>query len=200
VIGVLGDDDVGHGGLGRQPTFDQPRGRWRLHHGFLAGPAGVFRTSHHQHPQLRGHDVQPLGDVFADPVQGPAAARAGLVLDVDDGLDPGQVRRQRSAVGSPPGRALGPDGRRCSFRPGLAGGELLFDVFQAQAQLIGVQGLGAAAEAMALQGLDDLAQARVLGVGPVLGGQCGRMLGPLLEEQRLQCLSIARKRLGHRAI
>jgi hypothetical protein len=152
------------------PPSDQPRRRRRLRHTVLAGPTGVFGSAHHQHLQLRRHDVQPLGDVLADPVQGAAAARAGLVLDVDDGLDPGQMRRQRSAVGSPPGRALGPGGRRRSFRPGLAGGDLLLDILQAQVQLIGVQGLGAAAEAMALQFLDDLPQP--LALGP-LGEQHG---------------------------
>ncbi len=86
------------------------------------------------------------------------------------------------------------------FRPGLAGGDLLLDVFQPQGQLIGVQGLGAPAEAVALQGLDDLAQALVLGVGMILGQQGGCVLGPLLQEQGLQRLDIAGKRLGHRAI
>ena len=111
VIGVLGDDDMGHGRLGRQPALDQPRRRRRLHHAVLAGPTGVLGATHHQHPQLRGHDVQPLGDVLADPVHGAAAARAGLVLDIDDRLDARQVRRQRSAVGPPLGGPFGP-GRR----------------------------------------------------------------------------------------
>lgn len=78
------------------------------------------------------------------------------------------------------------------FRPGLAGGDLLLDVFQPQGQLIG--------DVETLQGLDDLAQALVLGVGMILGQQGGCVLGPLLQEQGLQRLDIAGKRLGHRAI
>jgi len=120
-------------------------------------------------PQLSRDDVQPPGDVLADPVQGAAAARAGLVLDVDDRLDPGQVRRHRSAVGAPRGRARGHGGRRDGLRAGFASGDLLLDVLQTQGQLIGVQGLGPAAEAVALQFLDDLAQPRDLSVGMVLG-------------------------------
>jgi hypothetical protein len=43
-------------------------------------------------------DVEPLGHVLANRVEHAAAARAGLVLDVDDLLDPLEVRRQGAAV------------------------------------------------------------------------------------------------------
>jgi hypothetical protein len=45
------------------------------------------------HPQLGRHDVEHLLAILADRVQGPAAAGAALVLDVDQDLDPRQVRR-----------------------------------------------------------------------------------------------------------
>jgi hypothetical protein len=45
-----------------------------------------------------GHDVQPLTLVLADPVQLAPAARAGLVVDVDNDLNPQQMPRQRSPV------------------------------------------------------------------------------------------------------
>ena len=106
VIGVLGDHDVGDRRLGRQAALDQARRRRRLDHHVLAGAAGVLGPAHHQHPELGRDDVQPFGDVLADQVQRARAARAGLVLDVDDALDPRQMRRQRAAVGAPLARAL----------------------------------------------------------------------------------------------
>ncbi len=93
VIGVFGDEHMGDRRLGRQAALDQPRRGRRLHDDVLAGAAGVFGTAHHQHAELRRHDVEPLGDVLADPVQHALAAGAGLVLDIDDGLDARQMRR-----------------------------------------------------------------------------------------------------------
>ena len=159
--------------VGRPPSISRA-GAGRLDHHFLAGPAGVLGPAHHQHPELGRDDVQPLGDVLADPVQSAGAAGAGLVLDVDDCLDPRQMRRQRSAVAS---RRLAARGRPAlgsvaSVLLGLGGLDLL-DVLQAQLQLIDRQRLGAAAEAVALQLLDDLAQAL---------GLCG----PLGDRHRLQ--------------
>jgi hypothetical protein len=87
-------------------AFDQPRRSRRLNDHLLAGAAGVLRPAHHQHLELSRDDVQPLGDVLADPVQRAGAAGTGLVLDVDDLFDPGQVRRQGAAVRAP----LGPPG------------------------------------------------------------------------------------------
>ena len=98
VVGIFGHEHLGDGGVGRQPALDQPRRRRRLHHHLLAGAAGVFGPAHHQDPELGRHDVEALGDVLADAVQGAGAARAGRALDIDDGLDPRQVRRQGAAV------------------------------------------------------------------------------------------------------
>jgi hypothetical protein len=69
VVGIFRDQHLGDGRLGRHPALDQPRRRRRLHHHILAGPAGVFRSAHHEHPELRRHDVEPLGDILADPMQ-----------------------------------------------------------------------------------------------------------------------------------
>ena len=93
MIGVFGDQHVGDGRLGRQAALDQPRRRRRLDDDVLAGAAGVFGPAHHQHPELRGNDVELFAHVLADPVQRAPAARAGLVLDVDDRLDARQMRR-----------------------------------------------------------------------------------------------------------
>ncbi len=86
------------------------------------------------------------------------AAGAGLVLDIDDRLDPGQVRRQ----GAPISAALG-GGSRFALRVlGLGFGGVfsvcLLDIFQAQFELVQRQGLRPAAEAVALHLRQDLGQ------------------------------------------
>ncbi len=108
--------------------------------------------------ELRRHDVQPLALVLADPVQLALAAGAGLVIDVDDDLDPWQMRRQRAAIGA---SLLGPRGsfgrnRLICYRR-IARRRLL-DVFKAEQHLIFGQRLGPAAKTVPLQFPDDLAQ------------------------------------------
>ncbi len=70
------------------------------------------------------------------------------------GSDPRFTRRLRGVGG-----ALG---RRRCLAPGLAGGDDLVGLFEREQQLIFRQRLGPAAEAVALQLLDDLAQPLVL--------------------------------------
>jgi hypothetical protein len=67
-----------------------------------------------------------------------AAARAVLVLDIDNGLDPRQMGRQGAAVAL---RRLALDRRllvvwRFRLDHGPGGAERLFDLFQAELQLI----------------------------------------------------------------
>ena len=115
-----------------------------------------------EHPELRRHDIQPLALVFADPVQLALAAGAGLVVDVDDDLNPRQMRRQRSAIGPAlvsPGRPFGRCRLSCCR---LVACRRLLDVFQAQQHLVLGQRLRPAAKAVALQLLDDLTQPFVL--------------------------------------
>ena len=128
--------------------------------------------------------VELLADVLADPVKRALAARAGLVLDVDNRLD---ARQMRSA--EPPRLArrlrarLRPRRGRSWLRLRLGRARLaLLDVFERQQQLIFRQALGAAAEAVALQFLDDLDK-------PF----CAQALG---DQHRLQRLGIVGKRLG----
>jgi hypothetical protein len=102
----------------------------------LASPAGIFGTPGDEHPELRRHDVQPLTLVLADPVQLAPAARAGLVVEVDDNLNPRQMRRQRSPVDPAlvsPGLSIR---GRCtiSLRGTVRLG--LLDVFQTQQHLV----------------------------------------------------------------
>ena len=78
-------------------------------------------------------------------------------------LDPRQVGRQRASVRPPlgaPGRLLG---RRGLLGLGVPGRLDLLGLLQSQQELILGQALGAAAEAVTLQGLDDLAQPLALG-------------------------------------
>jgi hypothetical protein len=70
MIGIFGDQNLRHRGLRRQAAFDQPGGCGHLDHHVLAGPAGIFGPAHHQHAELGRDDVEPLGDILADPCAG----------------------------------------------------------------------------------------------------------------------------------
>jgi hypothetical protein len=112
----------------------------------LAGAAGVFRPAHHQHPELRGNDVEPFADVLADPVQRAFAAGAGLVIDVDEGLDARQMHRQGAAVDAPLARSFRARSRRLRLGLGRRLRLALLDLFERQQQLIFRQAFGAAAK------------------------------------------------------
>jgi hypothetical protein len=94
VIGVFGHEHLRYARLGRQSALDQSRRRCCLHHHALACPAGIFGPAHDEHAQLRRHDVEPLAHVLTDAMQRLAAARTGMVIDIDHRLDPRQMRRQ----------------------------------------------------------------------------------------------------------
>jgi hypothetical protein len=82
----------------------------------LTAAAAVTRPADNLDLVDRRNDVEHLGDILADHVHGTAAARAALVLDIDDHLDSRQMRRQGTAVAL---RRLG--ARRSPFRrPALA--------------------------------------------------------------------------------
>jgi hypothetical protein len=136
MVGVFGHQNLGDGRLGRQPALDQPGGRLSLHDNVLAGATGIFGPAHHDHAQLRRHNVEPLADVFADPVKSVAAAWAGMVLDVDDHLDARQMRRQRTPVCPPLCGALRAFGRIGTFGLFLACRFNLLGLLEAKEQLI----------------------------------------------------------------
>jgi hypothetical protein len=98
MITELGHQHLRQQRLGGHPAGDRPLRRGGLHHSLLAGPAAVAGPADHLHPQLGRDEVEHLAPVLADRVQGPAAAGAALVLDVDQDLDPRQVRRQGAQV------------------------------------------------------------------------------------------------------
>ena len=162
MIGVLGDQHLGDQRLGWNAAFDDARGGRSLDHRTLARAAAVARAARYQHPERGRHDVEPLGDILADPVERAATAGAGLLFDIDDLLDPFEVRGQRAAVGlARPSLARAP-------RPGFAGdlglGQRRLGILEAELELIGIELLGAAAEPVPLQGLDNRPQTLDLGL------------------------------------
>jgi len=81
----------------------------------------------HDDPELRRDQIQPLASILADPMQVALATGAGLVLDVDDDLNPrprcaGKAprlpRRLRARASRPSGaltsRAVSPYDATCS--------------------------------------------------------------------------------------
>jgi site-specific DNA recombinase len=163
-IAVLGHQHVRQQGLGGHPAGDRPLRGGRLHDRPLARAAAVARAADHPHPQHGGDDVEHLARVLADDVHGPAAARAGLVLEVDQDLDPRQVRRQGAQVApARPRRPRGaaPRGHLLLRRLGRRGG--LLEVLQAELELVGVELLRAPAEPVALQLPDQQPQLLDLG-------------------------------------
>lgn len=69
-------------------AFDQMRDRRRLGDAIGARPAGIFGPDG-DNPRLRGHDIEPLSPVLADPVYLAAAAGAERACGLDHLLDPG---------------------------------------------------------------------------------------------------------------
>jgi hypothetical protein len=186
MIGIFGHQNLGDGCLRRQSALDQPGRSLGLQDAIFAGSASVFGTSGDDNAELRRHHVQPLALVFADPVQFALAAGAGLVVDIDDDLDPRQMHRQRSAIVAALARPLCPAFRGCLVLTGLGRGRDLLDVLEAQQHLFLGKRLCLPAKAMTLQFLDDLAQPLAL--------------VPLGQQHRLQRLGIIRKVIAHRQI
>ena len=156
MIGVFGDQDLRDRRLGRDAALDQPVRRRSLDDNALAGPAAIARSPCNENTELGGYNVEPFGDIFADDMEPMPAARTGLVLNVDDGLDPRQVSRQRATVRPALCRPFGLSFWIGAFSLGLFDGNALFDVFETEKKLIFGQRLGPATEAMTLQFLDDL--------------------------------------------
>ena len=174
--------------LGRQAALDQPRRCRRLHHRPLAGAAGVFRPARHDHFVLRRDDVEPLRAIFADHMHRAAAAWTGGIFRFDDDLDPRQMLGQRTAPGTPLFRA-----RLAQRRIGLARGNGLFEIFQSQVELVGIELFRTPAELHPLQLANQVAQSVVLTSElialfdePRLLRPLGVALGPRRQHQRTQ--------------
>jgi hypothetical protein len=204
VVGVLRHHDMGDQPLGWQAAFDQPCRRRRLDHAVLAGAAGVFRAARDDHPVLRRNDVEPLRAILADHMHRAAAARAGGIFRIDNDLDPRQVLRQCTAPGAPLFRA-GLAQRRIGlllFR--FTRGNCLFEIFQRQVELVGIELFRAPAKLHPLQLTKQMAQSVVLAGQlialfdqPALRGPLGVALRPRRQHQRAQRSNIVGKGVGH---
>ncbi len=206
VIGIFGDQHMRDQCLGRYAAFDQPLRRRGLHYLAGAGCAGVFGAARHDHLELRRDHVEPLRDVFADAVLEAAAARAGLVRYIDHDLFARQVRRQCAAIdlsfvlgGQLHWRLV------VLLRRGLRRRDHLLQVLQRKRQLIGIEPLGATAEAMPLQLGDDCHQPRNLSLRAISFAASGSklldMARPLGQQQSPQRIHIGGERIrsGHHA-
>ena len=136
MVGVFGDEHERDRGLGRQGALDQPRRGRLLDDDVPSGPAGVARSARDQDAELGRDDVEPLRPVLADLVKRAMAARAGLVVEVIDGLDARQMGRQGTAVGSPLGRRRAACRLAAGLRRGRVRRRRLLHILQPEQQLI----------------------------------------------------------------
>ena len=188
MISVLGDQDLGDQRLGRNAALDDPRRCGGLRHRALARAAAITRAARNQHAKSGRHDIEPLGDVFADQVERPPATGACPdaidFRDVDDLLDPLKVGGQRAAVDLTGIIALGAlrSCVTCSARLTQRG----LDILKTKLQLFGIELLGTGAETMAHEGVDDRLQPLYLGVGLTFGERRIGKLARLLQGERPQ--------------
>ncbi len=141
VVGVLRHQHLRQHRLGGDAAGQRPFRCRRLHHRALAAAATVARAPDHLDPVLCRHDVEHLRHVLADHMQRSAAARAALVVDIDDHLVARQMRRQRTAIA--PRRLTFPRCLRCRRCWRLRGRERLLDLFEPELQLIRIERLRA---------------------------------------------------------
>lgn len=99
MVGIFSDQHLRDQRFGRDAAFNDARRCRRLNDSALAGTAAVARAACEQHTKSNRNDVEPLGHILADLVESAAAAGTGLLVDIDDLLDPFQMRRQRAPVG-----------------------------------------------------------------------------------------------------
>jgi hypothetical protein len=160
---------MGHQRFRGHAAVDRPLRRRRLHHTTFAGAAGVAWTTDHSDPQLAWNNVELLVAVFANDVQGAAAAGAVLVIDVDNDFIARQVRRQGAEIAidrrSSPRFRCAP--ARCVCCLGdlfgrVALGLALCRILQHQPQLLEIQSLRTRAKAMSQQTLNHPQQLLVL--------------------------------------
>jgi len=193
---VFGNQHGGDHRLGRQPALDQPFGRRRLNHRFLAGPAGIFGTVGHDHPVLRRDHVEPLRGLLADHMHGGPAARAIGVSGLDRHMHARQVAGKRATIGT----ALIGAGARSNwvlFVVGSLGARnRLLDVLERQMQLVLIELLRAAAELRPLQLAQKMSQAVIMREGLVALRNRSVTLCARRREKRLQDFDIGWKRIS----
>ncbi len=188
VIGILGHQNLRDQRFGGDATFDDPCRRGNLHDRVLARAAAIARAPGDQHAEGGGDDIKALGDILADLVERAAAAGAGLLLNIDDLLDPFEMGGQRSAVGL--ARALAPCLGHCGISCGMHAAKRRLDILQRQLELIGIELLGLAAEPVPLEGLEDRLQPLDARIGLALGiAEIGQCAG-LFEDERAKRVNV----------
>ena len=135
----------------------------------------------------------------------PAAARAGGIFRFDDDLDPRQMLGQRTAPGAPLLRAGLAQRRIGLLRSGLALRYCLFEIFQGQVELVGIELFRAPAKLHPLHLAKQVAQPVVLASElialfdePPFLGPLGIALGPGHQHQGAQRRNIVGKGIGRR--
>ena len=182
--------------LGRQATLDQPRRRGHLHDRARAGAAGKFRPPCHDHPVLRGDDIQPLGDVGADLGHRGPAARACGVLGSQRHLDTRQVARQLASACAALCRTVAAQLGIALLRLGFALRDRLLERFQAQLELFFWQPLGFGAELHPPQFAQQVVKPVVLLLQGIALAQGSVALCHRGQQQRAQFLDIVGKVLN----
>lgn len=196
VIGILGDQHLRDQRFGGDAAFDDPCRRRSLNDSVLARAAAIARTAGDQHAEGGRDTIEALGNILADLVERSAAAGAGLILDIDDLLDPFEMRWQRTAVGLARAIALGLG--RCCITCCVHATQRGLDILQPKPELIRIELLGLTAEPVPLEGLDDRLQPLDPGVGLALGiGKIGQCAG-LFEDERAQRVNIIGKVRGEK--
>jgi hypothetical protein len=159
VIGILGDQHLRDQRLGGNAAFDDPGRRWSLHDRALARATAIARAPGDQHAEGGGHDIEAFGDILADLVERAAAAGAGLLLNIDDLLDPFEMGGQRSAVGL--ARAFARS-LACLVHGKLGLRECGLNFLERQLELVRIELFRLAAKTMTHQRIDDRLQSLVL--------------------------------------
>ena len=149
MIGIFTDQHLRDQRLGGQPGVDNARGCRGLDRSGFARAAAIARSPGDEHAERGGHDIEPLGDIFADNVEITAAAGAGLVFDIDDLFNPFEMRRQRAPVGLAWSRCAGV--LLHGVETGLHAAQRCVEFFERELQLILIELLGAGAETVTLE-------------------------------------------------
>ncbi len=184
MVGIFGHQHVRDKRLAGQATVDDVGRCRRLYERCLAAPAAIARATGDEDAEGGRYHVEPLGNVLADDVQRASAAAACLVLDVDDLLDPLQVRRKATTIGLAPARLAWGD--RHGIQAGGDHRECRLGILERHLQLLVVQLLRAGTKTVPTQRGDDVVQPGQLRLGMVVDGAEPHNLGSCIRLGRMQ--------------
>ena len=84
MVGILGDQNLGHGGIGGRPPSISRAGAGAAPRPLRRPGSRAFGRRTTKDSQLGWDDVQPLADVLTDPMQRVAEHGTGMILNIDD--------------------------------------------------------------------------------------------------------------------